>query len=68
MSSQDVYPNPTAMGTLAPATTPAFSNNNTDTYTEFLFPQPVSTRQLADILSNYLSCYAAGLFHFKDAL
>ena len=69
MSSQGVsHSNLTAMGTLAPATTPAFSQNNMDAYTGFLFPQPVSMRQLVDILSNFLSCYAAGLLHLKHAL
>ena len=61
------FPNTTAMDTFASVTSP-FSNANTDTYTKrFFSPQPVSTRQL-DILSNYLSCYDAGLFQSWHAL
>lgn len=59
MSSHAVPLPATASSALALATTPAF--NNADTYN---FPQSVSTRQFVDILSDYLSCHAAGLGNF----
>ena len=58
MSSQTApLPNATAVGTLAPVTMPAFSNDYTDNdYTGPLFPQSVSNRQpeFVDILLTYL--------------
>jgi hypothetical protein len=50
MSSHGVPLPATALGTLAPATMPTFSN--ADAYNRFLFPQLVSPRQFVDILSD----------------
>jgi hypothetical protein len=52
------------MGMLAPATMPAVNGNSVDAYTRLQL-ESVSTQQFVDILSNYLSRYAAaGLLDF----